>query len=167
MDKIIDIVIVNWNAGPQLHDCITSIQKFGYPYVMQTIVVDNGSTDGSEKSIRDIPSVRVISAGDNLGFAKACNLGAQYAQSDFLLFLNPDAALHNETLPLVIAFMEQPENAMVGICGVQLINEEGHINRCCSNLPSIFTLIGHAIGIDRILPSFGPAMSDWDHKTTR
>ena len=164
---LLSIITVNWNAGHQLLDCINSIQKFGAPYVTQTIVVDNGSTDGSEKTIQDMLGVKVILSGENLGFGKACNLGAQHAESEYLLFLNPDAALYSDSLPNALAFMQDPANVKVGICGVQLLDESGRLSRSCARFPSAFGFMAHALGLDRLFPRLSPAMAEWDHAQTR
>lgn len=164
---LLSIITVNWNAGHQLLDCINSIQKFGAPYVTQTIVVDNGSTDGSEKTIQDMLGVKVIFSGENLGFGKACNLGAQHAESEYLLFLNPDAALYSDSLPNALAFMQDPANVKVGICGVQLLDESGRLSRSCARFPSAFGFMAHALGLDRLFPRLSPAMAEWDHAQTR
>jgi GT2 family glycosyltransferase len=163
----ISVIVVNWNAGRQLRECIDSIQKYGAPYVAQTIVVDNGSTDRSEKTVQNIPGVRVVLAGENLGFAKACNLGARYAQGDYLLFMNPDAALYKDTLSTALAFMERPENAKVGICGVQLVESDGAVARSCARFPTLARFVAQAIGLDRIFPSLGHFMREWEHNCTR
>lgn len=163
----VDIVVVNWNAGHQLYDCIRSIQKYGVPCVANTIVVDNASNDGSEKTVENMTGVQVICTGKNLGFGKACNLGAQNSKSEYLLFLNPDAALYSDTLPKVLSFMQNPINAKVGICGVQLIDEFGHISKSCSRFPSAMNFVFHTIGLDRFFPKLGHFMTEWDHKQTR
>ncbi len=163
----IDVIIVNWNAGHQLLDCIASIRQYGSPYVVQTVVVDNGSTDGSEHALKDMPGVSVILAGENLGFAKACNLGAKYAHSDYLLFLNPDAALYQDTLSMAAAFMEKTANAGVGICGVQLIDEQGRIARSCARFPTAAKFVAQALGASRFIPESGYVMNEWNHGETR
>lgn len=164
---MLDIVIVNWNAGPQLKTCIDSINTFGGGIVKRIIVVDNGSVDGSDTLVEAEPNVTLIRSGANLGFGKACNLGAQRADSDYLLFLNPDAALFEETLANVVNFMQDPANQRVGICGVQLINESGQVARHCARFPSITGFVAHAIGLDRLFPSLGHFMAEWDHLTCR
>ena len=163
----IDVVIVNWNAGNQLLDCISSIQQNGMPFVTSTVVVDNGSSDGSDLTIKNIPGVKVINTGKNLGFGKACNLGAKYAKSEYLLFLNPDAALYSNSLNQALAFMQDSVNAQVGICGVQLVDEFGHISRSCTRFPSAKSFFLHAMGLDRFIPKLGHFMSEWDHSQTR
>lgn len=164
---MIDIITVNWNAGPQLRACIDSIARHGGGLVRHTVVVDNGSVDGSETSITGLPNVTLIRTGANLGFGKACNMGAQNADSQYLLFLNPDAALYADTLPKALAYLEDPANAKVGICGVQLLDEAGHISRSCTRFPSAPGFVSHAVGLDRIFPRLGHFMAEWDHAQTR
>lgn len=163
----VDVVIVNWNAGTQLLECVDSVILYGQAFVGQIIVVDNGSIDGSETTVEHLPNVSLIRAGVNLGFGKACNRGAAHANSEFILFLNPDARLYPDSLINVLNFMQKPDNATVGICGVQLIDEQGHVARSCARFPSASGFVAHAIGLDRIIPALGHFMSEWDHATTR
>ncbi len=167
MDILVSVVIVNWNAGVQLRECVDSVLEHGRPLVAQVIVVDNGSTDGSEATVERLPYVTLIRTGANLGFGRACNLGAAHANSEFLLFLNPDARLFPDTLSKAIDYMQRPENAKVGICGVQLVDEDGKIARSCARFPSLKNLVAYATGLDRIVPTQGLFMSEWDHATTR
>lgn len=162
----VDIVIVNWNAGIQLYECVDSIIKYEQGIVDNIIVVDNGSTDGSENAIDGLPKVTLIRAGSNLGFGKACNLGAKFANSEFLLFLNPDARFFIDSLTSVLEFMQKQENDHVGICGVQLIDENGAIARSCARFPTANGLIIHAAGLDRFIPRLGHIMTEWNHMDT-
>ncbi len=159
-----DIIIVNWNAGPQLKDCIDSLA--GVKDV-RIIVVDNASTDGSEKALVNHPSVKLIRSNQNQGFGKACNLGAKHADGDFLLFLNPDASVFPNTLDKALAFMRDPRHADVGICGVQLMDETRHVARSCSRFPTPLGFVVHALGLDRLFPRLGHSMVDWPHDETR
>jgi GT2 family glycosyltransferase len=164
---VVSIIIVNWNAGPQLKNCVDSITKFGVGLVNKIIVVDNGSTDGSEKPVEGMPNVTLIRTGENLGFGKACNLGAKHADSDYLLFLNPDAALFEGTIFKVVNFMQEPANQTVGICGVQLVEENGQVSRSCARFPSIKGFLAHSVGLDSIFPGLGNSMAEWDHLAGR
>lgn len=164
---VMDVIVVNWNAGHQLRACIDSITQHAHSLVDQTIVIDNGSTDGSEASVEGLPNVTLIRTGANLGFGKACNLGAQHAKSDYLLLLNPDAALYADTLPKALAYMQDPANASVGICGVQLLDETGQVSRSCARFPSAPGFVAHAVGVDRFFPRLGHTMAEWDHTQTR
>lgn len=159
-----DVIIVNWNAGAQLKQCVDSLAG---RVVQKIIVVDNGSTDGSADAVAALPGVTLIRAGENLGFGKACNLGARQATSEYLLFLNPDAAVYPGTLERVLAFMQEPANARVGICGVQLVDETGHVARSCARFPSAGSFVAHALGLDQVWPRLGHPMTEWLHDTTR
>lgn len=165
----VDIVIVNWNSGRQLRECLDSIASVdceGFR-LERIVVVDNGSSDASEHGVGDSPNVELICTGENLGFGKACNLGASHASGEFLLFLNPDARLFPDSLAKVLGFMQRPANARVGICGVQLLDEDGHVARHCARFPYAGNFIAHATGVDRIIPTLYHFMSEWDHATTR
>ncbi len=161
------IIIVNWNAGGQLRVCLESVRRFGASWVERTVVVDNGSTDGSEAGIESLPGVTLIRSRVNLGFAAACNLGARNAPSEYLLFLNPDAELHLNTLSRALGFMADPAHSKVGICGVRLLDEAGHVSRSCARFPSVRHFVLHAMGLDRLAPGLGYLMQDWDHLQTR
>jgi len=97
----LDIIIVNWNAGQLLRDCVESIEKTKQNnFVLERIVVvDNASTDGSLNYLEDRKvAVHSIRNESNLGFGAACNQGAKDSQSDYLLFLNPDTRLFDNSL---------------------------------------------------------------------
>lgn len=163
----IDIVIVNWNAGLLVKECVESVIKFKGLIVSNIVVVDNDSTDGSERFLDNYKEVTLIRAGENLGFGKACNLGANDCEGEFILFLNPDTQLRAGTLSKVNSFMQEKKNAKVGICGVQLHDDKGQVSRSCSRSPSVSAYLAYAIGLTKIFPSLGNAMSEWDHSSTR
>jgi len=163
----VSIVIVNWNAGAQLRECVDSVLAYAGESFESLVLVDNGSIDGSVDEFDGWPEVKVLRAGENLGFGKACNLGASKVTSEFLLFLNPDAKLFADTLPTAIAFMSRPENALLGICGAQLLDESGHVARSCTRFPTAKAFVAGSLGIDRWFPKAGHFMTEWDHAETR
>lgn len=164
-----DIVIVNWNAGEWLRRCVASIAEHGGDCVGRVIVVDNGSVDGSD--VLDFPALplEVVRTGANLGFGRACNLGAGLGRSPFILFLNPDAALLPGTLDAATGFLDRPENARVGVCGVKLVEEDGAVQRHCARLPTPATFLAAASGLASLLPSRVPTLheSGFDHLSSR
>jgi GT2 family glycosyltransferase len=164
---MIDIVVVNWNAGNQICACADSFIRYAEKGGVQVVVVDNASTDGSDRAIEYIPLIKLIRVGRNLGFGKACNLGAKQGQGEYLLFLNPDAALYSDTLPKALAFMQNPVNATVGICGVQLLDELGHLSRSCARFPTPLVFALQSVGVDKFFPGLGHVMAEWDHGQTR
>jgi N-acetylglucosaminyl-diphospho-decaprenol L-rhamnosyltransferase len=167
----LDIVIVNWNAGPQLAGCLNSIAATDRSsfWLQRVVVVDNASTDGSVDhcSIPGLPVV-VIKNDKNLGFARACNQGASGTRADYLLFLNPDTLLFPDSLSIPLRFMEQPGNCHIGVAGVRMVNEKGETARTCSRLPTPGIFAAKSLGLDCILPQYfsAQAMIEWDHSSS-
>jgi N-acetylglucosaminyl-diphospho-decaprenol L-rhamnosyltransferase len=167
----LSIIIVNWNAGEQLRDCIASISRSKKSSLVLTevIIVDNGSDDGSLNGIElfDLP-FKIILNKDNLGFGAACNQGAAEASSEYFLFLNPDTRLFENSLSAPISVMEKPENKDVGIVGIQLIDDDGNIARSCSRFPSLKAFIAQSFGVNRLpkLRHLTQSMDEWAHDMT-
>lgn len=153
------VIIVNWNAGCRLRECISSIglaKQDGFT-LSEVVVVDNASTDNSLDGIdqMDVP-VTVIRNRENRGFAAACNQGAARVSDDFLLFLNPDTILCDDSLSLPIAFMKRERNSFIGICGIRLLDKRGIFSTCCARFPSARTYFGEATGLSKLFPSSLP-----------
>ncbi|QQG27313.1 glycosyltransferase family 2 protein [Pectobacterium carotovorum] len=166
------IVIVNWNSGKQLLDCVNSIFEYGMNYVDKIVVVDNNSTDDSISYLpKNEEKLSVILSDTNLGFGKACNLGASNLKSDFILFLNPDAKLLDDTLRKTMEFMmsQFAKDKKIAVCGVRLSNEIGLIQKCCTYFPSLITYFGHSTGLSKVFPRTFPyiVMRDFDHLSSR
>lgn len=172
MLPILDIIIVNWNSGKLLQDCIDSIyQALHNSFILDRIVVvDNNSSDDSIEQIIDINSyLNIIRNKENIGFAKACNQGARMSKADYLLFLNPDTRLYENSLYMPIDFMQKPENNQVGIVGVKLIDEMNEVSRTCARFPIAFKFVYISLGLDRIFPKYFPGhfMKEWNHQDSR
>src|SRR5947209_10999314 len=106
----IHIVIVNWNSGRQLQECLASLATMSCDEVSVSCVtvVDNASTDGSADGLTSPAPLNVIRNTHNRGFAAACNQGASDAKADFLLFLNPDTRLMPGALERPAHYLELP-----------------------------------------------------------
>ncbi len=172
MTPSLDIVIVNWNTGDQLRDCLASIVAAArHSFALsRVVVVDNGSRDGSAKGLGDFPlPLTLICNRKNRGFAAACNQGARESDADYLLFLNPDVRLYPNSLTRPLRFMEEPANARIGICGIQLVDESGRVDRSCARFPTLGMFVGKMLGLTRWLPGVFPnhAMTEWDHEESR
>lgn len=172
MNRTLDIVIVNWNAGAQLYECLESISaaKNDLFILNRVVVVDNASVDNSLEALEcsDIPLV-LIRNTENRGFGAACNRGAEESRAEYLLFLNPDVRLFENSLSIPVGYMDTPENARTGVCGIQLIEDDGHISRTCTRFPRPKHFFARATGLDRILPRLFKShfMTEWDHAVSR
>ncbi|MFJ3669985.1 glycosyltransferase family 2 protein [Streptomyces sp. NPDC090106] len=157
--RAVDVVIVNWNTGPCLADCVRSIARADRSAlrVARIVVVDNASTDGSLRDLAPGPiPLDVVRNTRNLGFATACNQGAVRGDGDLLLFLNPDTELYPDTLGAVAAFLPTEAARGIGICGGRMLDAHGRPGVSCSRFPTLRVLAGKATGLDRLAPALFP-----------
>jgi len=155
----LDVIIVNWNTGDALRECLQSIAGALDPSftINRVVVVDNASRDGSADGLAAAGvRVDVVRNPVNRGFAAACNDGARDSRADYLLFLNPDTRLFADTLTKTMAFLESPAQATAGICGVGLLDEHGQPSSVGARFPSPLLIFGEATGLSRALPALFP-----------
>ena len=173
MDRAsVHVVIVNWNSGAQLRECLQSFAAILEDDVAARVtVVDNASTDGSCEGLAVPPSVplALLRNAENLGFAAACNQGASGSDAEFLLFLNPDTRLMPGSFSAPASYLRLAENSGAGIVGIQLRDAAGHVARNTARTPTAWSMIGNSLGLDRLLPSVFPPhfVTDWAHDETR
>lgn len=164
-----DVIIVNWNSGEQLRECVDSLLGSEGALLQRIIIIDNGSSDGSLERVGEARPVTVIRAGENLGFARACNIGVEHASADYILLLNPDTRVYAGSIGAAVAFLEQPSSQQVGIVGVQTIDEHGQVHRSCARFPRPLSFLAHSFGLSALWPSAFPDhfMRDWLHDEDR
>lgn len=110
----ISVVIPHRDGRRHLDTCLTALRRQTYPSV-EVILVDNGSTDGSQAYVRaSFPEVQLIELGENRGFTGACNAGMRVSTGDIVCLLNNDTRADEHWLEEVaIAFAQHPEVGMV------------------------------------------------------
>lgn len=164
----LSIIIVSWNVKKVLIDCLGSIEENPASEPFEVLVVDNASSDGTVESVRNkFPEVVVIANSQNLGFAAANNQGIEKSQSEYILLLNPDTIIHSDSLDILIEFMDKNED--VGICGPQLLNQDGTIQSSARYFPT-FRGVLYRHTVIRYLGLFKNEYKKWlmknfDHKT--
>jgi N-acetylglucosaminyl-diphospho-decaprenol L-rhamnosyltransferase len=169
----LDVIVVNWNAGNQLLECLQSLSlacQGSIFHLSKYIVVDNASTDDSVDQLEAcLFPVTIIKNRQNKGFAYACNQGAKAGEAEFILFLNPDVRLFPDSLDKALVFMAEPENEDVGIVGIQLVDQQGIIQRNVARFPTPKSFFYQMFGLDRLWPKQYPThfMTDWDHRESR
>ena len=120
----LSIIIVNYNVKYFVEQCIHSIQKAVNGVTAEIFVVDNNSVDGSVRMIREkFPEVRLIENKDNKGFSRANNQAIRKAKGEYILILNPDTILEDDTLTKCVKFMDNHPDA--GGLGVKMIDGKG------------------------------------------
>lgn len=148
----VDVVIVNYNAGAVLLDCVRSV----LPQCRRVIVVDNASHDDSlallEQDASLMQQTHIIRNDQNLGFAKACNIGAHAAEGSHLLFLNPDCVAANDALETLLKVLESDDS--IGMVGGQLLNPDGSEQAGGRrNIPRPSSAFVRAFGLSTLFPN--------------
>lgn len=122
-DMQVSIIIVNYNTNDLLRECLLSIRKYTRDLIYEVIVVDNNSSDNTILILRqEFPWVKVLEAGDNLGFGRANNLGFQVASGEYFFLLNTDTLLLDNSIKILYDYLvTHPET---GMCGGRIIRKD-------------------------------------------
>jgi len=148
--KDLSVIIVNWNTKNLLRECLESLYKEIHDISLEIIVVDNFSSDGSVEMLRNyFPGIKIRSNPKNMGFAHANNQGILISEGKYVLLLNPDTILLNNSLSEMVKFMN--ENPEVGIAGCKLIHPDGSLQPSCYGFPTLLRLFSHASSINSII----------------
>lgn len=152
----ISVIIVNYNVKELLAQCITSILSASKNLKVETIVIDNNSFDNSVENLKEKfstePNVKIIASPINLGFAKANNLGAKEAKGEYLLILNPDTILQEDTLDRSLAFYKSQQGTGAMTC--KLILPNGQLDLACRrSFPTPSVAVYRILGLSRLFPN--------------
>ncbi|NWF50117.1 MAG: glycosyltransferase [Ignavibacteriaceae bacterium] len=148
----LSIIIVNYNVKEFLQNLLHSIFKAGTNLNYEIIVVDNASDDGSAEIIREqFPAVKLIVNKVNLGFGKANNLAMKIAAGKYLLLLNPDTIVREDTFEKMISFFEKHKEA--GLAGCKILNPDGTLQLACRrSFPGPWTSFTKVTGLSNLFP---------------
>ncbi len=150
---MVSIIIVNYNAGRLLKECIDSIYKESIATPFDVWVVDNNSQDDSITMIKEyFPQVNVIENKENVGFARANNQAIAKCTGDYILILNPDTLILQNAPEKIVNFMG--ENPTVGICGCKVLNEDGTLQLACRrSIPTPGVAFFRLTGLSKLFPN--------------
>lgn len=130
----LSIVIVSWNVKDLLQVLLKSIYQYTQGITFEIFVVDNNSSDGSVEMVaKQFPDVNVLINNQNIGFAKANNQGLEFAQGRYILFMNPDMELTENSFGTLVTFMD--ENQDVSLCGCTLKYPDGELQNTVKKFP--------------------------------
>ena len=156
----LSVIILSWNTCAILEKCLDVLEKFDDGIPFETLVVDNGSTDGSQEMVRSMfPKVSLYQSEENLGFARGNNRGIDLTDGAYVLLLNSDAFLTEGALSALLKIIEQYPQA--GIVGAQLVNPDGSFQASHSRFPGLWQEFLILSGLGRFFygsfyPSRGP-----------
>lgn len=127
----LSIVILNYRTFELTRGTVNSVLRYSYPFSYEIIVVDNASGDDSLIKLQDYfkDKVKFIESKENNGFAAGNNLALRQVKSDYVLLLNSDTVVWENTLENVYSYMEQHTD--VGACGCRVRLESGELDKAC------------------------------------
>jgi GT2 family glycosyltransferase len=164
---IVEVVIVNYNAGPLLSRCVEALLKSFQ--VRAVVVTDNASIDRSLDAVR-----RLTSGGDrvvfllnnaNLGFGRACNIGYDLTQAPYVLFINPDCIAQPDSVERLINLLEQHPD--MGMVGPLILNPDGSEQAGARRTtPTVGRAFIKAFGLSRLAARFSGGPGDFNLDST-
>lgn len=164
----VSFVIVTYKNAGTIAVCLSSIAA-NTTREYEILVVDNSPDNETALAVERFmrsqaePAVTVIKTTENLGFGRACNVGAGRASGKFLFFLNPDTRLENDASALLVdCFRRYPAAKAAGpaMCDIA-----GRIARTCRNLPTLSRIVLDATGLDRLFGAY--ILTRFQHQRAR
>jgi GT2 family glycosyltransferase/lipopolysaccharide/colanic/teichoic acid biosynthesis glycosyltransferase len=152
MKKDLSVVIVNYNVKVFLEQCLIAIERARGNLNIEIFVVDNASVDGSQAMVKKrFPNVRLIENIRNVGFSTANNQALKKAQGEYILILNPDTLIQEDTLLTLKKQLD--EDPVLGAVGCKLLNPDGsyQINSRRS-FPTPWVAFSRIVGLSRMFP---------------
>jgi len=148
----LSVIIVNYNVKYFLEQCLYSVRKAAENIKAEVIVVDNQSTDESLSYLGPrFPEVRFIQSAANNGFGRACNRGLEEASGKYILFLNPDTIVAEDSFSTCISFFERYPDC--GAIGVKMIDGSGSfLKESKRAFPSPLTSLFKLAGLSSLFP---------------
>ena len=166
-DIDLSIIVVAYNTKELCDECFRAIRASKDTLKKEILFVDNGSVDGTADHVAEhFPEVTLIRSPTNLGFIRANNLAYRQAKGKFILMLNSDAFVLENTLQETVDFMRQhPET---GVVGARLVGRDGALQPSARYFPTPLKSFLNQLGLLGKVPFVGP-LDDltWDHKSVR
>ncbi len=149
----LSVIIVNYNVKHFLEQCLHSVYKAAKNIETEVFVVDNNSVDGSAQLVREkFPNLYFIENKENVGFSKANNQAVKLAKGEYILLLNPDTVVEEDTFKKVTGFMDNHPEA--GGLGVKMIDGKGNfLPESKRGLPTPWVAFYKMFGLSKLFPN--------------
>ncbi len=166
----VSVIIVSWNARDFLMECLASLCPGEGRRATEISVVDNASTDRSPEAVESrFPAVRLVRNAENLGFAKANNIGVQYATGRHVCFINSDAKAVGDCIGQLVDYCESHRD--VGMAGPRITGRDGRLQRSCRGFPTVWNTLCRALALDTFCPKVkaftGYSLAYWPQEELR
>jgi GT2 family glycosyltransferase len=137
----LSIIIVNWKTPKITLKCVNSIYKYKPKYSFEVVVIDNGSGDDSRQKLKHlggqaVENYKLVLNKENLGFARANNIGIRKSKGEYKLLLNSDTKVTEGAIDKLIEFAKSHKDA--GVVGARLLNKDGSIQDSVFRFPNIW-----------------------------
>ena len=148
----LSIIIVNYNVEFFLEQCLHAVRRATQKISAEVFVVDNSSVDGSIAMVREkFPEVNLIVNHDNVGFSRANNQAIKIAKGEYILLLNPDTVVEEDTFDKCISFMDKTPDA--GGLGVKMVDGKGlFLPESKRGLPTPAVAFYKIFGLSKLFP---------------
>ncbi len=148
----LSVIIVNYNVQHFLEQCLHSVRKASKNIAIEIFVVDNNSVDGSTAMVKQkFPEALLIENKKNTGFSFANNQAMRIAKGEYILLLNPDTVVEEDTFEKVVAFMDSHPDA--GGLGVKMLDGKGNfLPESKRGLPTPAVAFYKIFGFSRLFP---------------
>lgn len=148
----LSVIIVNYKVKYYLEQCLRSVTEASKGIAVEVIVVDNASGDGSVEYLSErFPDITIIASKENLGFARANNLAIRNSHGEYILLLNPDTIVAENTFTDFIGLMERHPDA--GGCGAYMLHTNGSFApESRRGLPTPFVAFCKMSGLASLFP---------------
>jgi hypothetical protein len=166
----LSVFVVNYNTADLLAPMMNTLAQASAALqigLIQTVIVDNASRDHSLNVINTLaPAVKLIANSKNVGFGRANNQCLPLMEGPYVLLLNTDAFVSDDTLVKTLDYMDS--HPRCGVLGVRLVGRDGTLQPSCRYFPTVFNTFLANSGIGRLFP-WVRAVDDmsWDHRSTR
>ncbi len=172
LSPFLSVIIVTYNSQEFIGDCLESVERAGVQACKrlsvqacrrvgvqehksanecefwETIVVDNASTDGTVKIVKQFERVRLVCNAENLGFAAGVNKGAGEAKGEWLLLLNPDCVVEENAFVELYKFARDGDEK-IAVIGLQLLNPDGSLQPSGRKFPKVWEFALALLGFHR------------------
>lgn len=164
----ISVIIVSWNAKQHLDECLRSLAPGTVNHEMEMIVIDNASIDGSPEMVEATHRhVRLIRNSENLGFAKANNIGIRCSRGRYIVLVNSDVRVLGGCLDVLVDCMDNRPDT--GIAAPKVLNNDFTFQTNCRRFPSLWRSFCETAGLAKLFPGngcfSGEEMWHFNHET--